>query len=181
MTVVPQGQNRLFSFHASFHMACLSSVLLTGPWLSTHCLTLILWICLRLYWGSFIPDRNWFCLYKSSGRYWTESISRPLQNARISVGLRVSLSILQLIQDPINLVCSAISIFLGGKSSPLPTHSLPPGNFGWDEKALVLEAFPATWDSNAPPCVLSLVPSAGLFTENTYLTNHQSGRKSLLK
>lgn len=122
MTVVPQGQNRLFSFHASSHMACLSSVLLTGPWLSTHCLTLILWICLRLYWGRFIPDRNWFCLYQIQWPVPNRKHLRPLQNARISVDLRVSLSILQLIQDPINLVRSAISVFLGGKSSPLPTH-----------------------------------------------------------
>lgn len=28
-----------------------------------------------------------------------------------------------------NLMRSVISIFLGGKSSLLPTHSLPPGNF----------------------------------------------------
>lgn len=159
MSVVPQGQNSVIFFLCFLWHGCLSSVLLTGPWLSTHDLTLIFVNMFEIILRKFYSRQELSLL-----------LSNPVAKPELKAFQAPSKCMDQFgsqsqpvyfTADPRfnNIMCSFISIFLGRKSRLLPTHSLPPGNLMGGKRFPPLEL-----------AKLHPVSYPWLFTESTYLT-----------
>lgn len=125
-------------------MRCLSSILLSGPWLSTHSLPLIFVNMFEIILREFYSRQELSLVLSNPVASPELKASQAPSNCMDQYGSQSQPG--YFIADPslINLMHSIISIFLGGTSSLLPTHSLAPGNFKKKKRQLFLETFPTT-------------------------------------